>query len=146
MAKVELDYFFSNNGTRNEVRTRVINKFLEEIPGTGNGENQSKYLYYVENVNFSNNEKIKNAPTHDNIFEDLKVKKTEEPLKYQKLYSLIEEVYNCNEINDGINLEFNSGYNVDLLLKVIKWFFIEQDIRYWNYSGRSMTMNGIPTP
>ena len=35
------------------------------------------------------------------------------------------------------------GRPVEMLLKVIKWFFIEQDIRYWNYSGRNMLKNGI---
>ena len=28
------------------------------------------------------------------------------------------------------NLSFNVGYSVELLLKLIKWTFIEQDIRH----------------
>ena len=163
---------FPNSGTRNEVRGRVIAEFLKELPGTGNGEKQSKYLYFVEtlkdgkriylerpanlhngfdflinveNINFSTTNRIKYNPSHDNIFNDLKAKKTESQEKYKKLYKLIEDVYNCKEIEDT-NLQFNSGYPVDLILKVAKWFFIEQDIRYWNYSGRAMFMSGVPKP
>lgn len=168
----KIEKFFSNSGTRNEVRERVIKEFLKEIPGTGNGENQSKYLYFVEtlkdgnriylerpanlhngfdflinveNINFSTTNRIKYNPSHDNIFNDLKAKKEESPEKYEKLYKLIEKFYNCKEIEDT-NLQFSSGYSVDLILKVAKWFFIEQDIRYWNYSGRTMFMSGVPTP
>ena len=164
--------FFPNSGTRNEVRGRVITEFLKELPGTGNGEKQSKYLYFVEtlkdgnriylerpanlhngfdflinveNINFSTTNRIKYNPSHDNIFNDLKAKKIESQEKYKKLYKLIEDVYNCKEIEDT-NLQFNSGYPVDLILKVAKWFFIEQDIRYWNYSGRAMFMSGVPKP
>lgn len=32
------------------------------------------------------------------------------------------------------------GFPMDLIFKTSKWFFIEQDIRYWNYSGRNMLM------
>lgn len=31
------------------------------------------------------------------------------------------------------------------ILKAIKWLFIEQDIRYWNYSGRNMTWGIVPS-
>ena len=168
----KIEKFFSNSRTRNEVRERVITEFLKELPGTGNGENQSKYLYFVEtlkdgnriylerpanlhngfdflinveNVNFSTTNRIKYNPSHDNIFNDLKAKKTESPENYKKLYKLIEDVYNCKEIPDT-NLKFKNGYSVDLILKVAKWFFIEQDIMYWNYSGRAMFMSGVPKP
>ncbi len=168
----KIEKFFSNSGTRNEVRERIIAEFIKEMPGTGNGDNQSKYLYYVEtlndgnriylerpanlhngfdflinveNINFSTTNRIKYNPSHDNIFSDLQVKKAESPEKYAKLYKLIEDVYNCEEIPE-IDLSFNTGYPVDLILKVAKWFFIEQDIRYWNYSGRAMFMSGVPKP
>ncbi|WP_220092229.1 hypothetical protein [Helicobacter sp. 16-1353] len=74
------------------------------------------------------------------------MKKQESLEKYEKLYSLIYEVYECKEIKDNIDLNFKNGYPVDLILKVLKWFFIEQDIRYWNYSGREMFMAGVPKP
>ena len=30
------------------------------------------------------------------------------------------------------------GFSLEVVLKVLKWLWIEQDIRYWNYSGRQM--------
>ena len=42
--------------------------------------------------------------------------------------------------------QFESGFAVDHILKTIKWLFIEQDIRYWNYSGRYMTWGIVPEP
>jgi hypothetical protein len=171
MARYEIEKFFSNEGSRNEVRQRVIAEFLREKPGLGNGDLQSKYIYFVEilktgnkvylerpanlhngfdflinveNTNFSKTNRIKYNPAHEDIFNDLKIKKEESEVKYKKLYLLIEEVFNCREINNDISLVFNTGYPVDLILKVIKWFFIEQDIRYWNYSGRTMFMSGVP--
>ena len=164
---------FSGIGDRNDVRKRVINKFLEEAPGCGKGGLQSKYLYYVETLKSGKRIYLerpanlhhgfdfvvnvedeifltkkglkKHYPAHHHIFKDLENKRAESPEKYKKLYELIENVYKCQEIED-IDLQFNSGYPVDLILKVAKWFFIEQDIRYWNYSGRTMFMSGIPKP
>ncbi|MCH5338026.1 MAG: hypothetical protein J1E03_04530 [Acetatifactor sp.] len=43
----EITYFFSNEGTRNDVRMRVINKLAEEISGTGKGKNASRYIYIM---------------------------------------------------------------------------------------------------
>ena len=38
---------------------------------------------------------------------------------------------------------FKSGFPYDLIIKTLKWLFIEQDIRYWNYSGHDMLWKGI---
>lgn len=40
-------------------------------------------------------------------------------------------------------LTFQTGYTAELLVKVIKWFFIEQDVTYWNYSGRAKLLHAI---
>ena len=50
MRRTEITHFFSNEGTRNEVRMRVVQKFSEETPGTGRGEEASGYTYYVEKL------------------------------------------------------------------------------------------------
>jgi hypothetical protein len=31
----------------------------------------------------------------------------------------------------------------EMLLKILKWLFIEQDITYWNYDGRQMLKMAI---
>ena len=53
MAKYEISHFFSNEGSRNEVRMRVIEKLSTEIPGTGSGDDASRYIYYVSGFSLS---------------------------------------------------------------------------------------------
>ena len=74
-------------------------------------------------------------------------KKNENLELYRKLYDLIDDVYNCKDISSEeiSKLTFTTGYSAEHILKVLKWLFIEQDIRYWNYSGRAKTRGIIPT-
>ena len=41
MPRYEITKFFSNSGSRNEVRMRVVDALAAETPGTGNGEDAS---------------------------------------------------------------------------------------------------------
>lgn len=115
----------------------------------------------VENVNFTHIAKTNslvgnkspfqpritnsNRPSHDNIINDLKLKKEENPLLFKRLQPILDKVYYCNEITPSElePLKFKSGYPIDLIIKCIKWLFIEQDITYWNWSGRSMLYESI---
>lgn len=176
MAKHEITKHFSNRGSRNEVRLRVVKVFSNEEPGTGNGDNASKYIYYVEILNDGNRiylqrpanlhngfdflvcventnyaklgKRCRNYPKHEDIGEDLKQKKAESPTEYARLFELIKRVYECDDVDDSEMsvLRFSVGLPIDHILKVIKWLFIEQDIRYWNYSGRNMTWSIVPQP
>ena len=86
-----------------------------------------------------------NRPSHDNIFEDLRQKKKENPVIFSELRQFLERIYTCQEVSSK-ELEFfcfESGYPVDLIFKCIKWLFIEQDITYWNWSGRAMFYKGL---
>jgi hypothetical protein len=60
---------------------------------------------------------------------------------------LIDGIYGCDEPNEILKkyptFTFKVGLPVDALLKVLKWMFIEQDLTYWNWSGRRMLMGGI---
>lgn len=173
---IEITYNFSNQGTRNEVRMRLIEKFSQEEPGEGGKELASRYIYYVEtlsdgnrvylkrpanlhngfdflvcveNFNYATNgQKRRNFPKHDDLRLDLENKKQENHKMYKKLYDLIYKIYNCEDLKDDDmkNIYFNNGLSVDHILKTIKWLFIEQDIRYWNYSGRKMTWSIVPQP
>lgn len=164
------------NGTRRQLRERVIHEFLKEEPGTGKAELTSKYTYFVEtlangsrifltrparlNNGFdfeirvegmefqSTKGRTTNRPSHPVIFADLIKKKAENGEAYAELFRLIERVYNCEDISPQVyaHLAFTSGLPVDVLLNIIKWFFIEQDVTYWNYSGRAMFMSGVPRP
>jgi hypothetical protein len=172
----EITRTFSNFGTRNEVRMRVVEEFSKEEPGQGNGLLASRFIYYVEKLasgqriflsrpanlhngfdfvvrvegmNFAEQgKKCRDAPSHDDIVNDLKQKNMENAVEYAQFYSLIKAVYECRDLPDETiaRIHFQSGFAPELSLKVIQWLFIEQDIRYWNYSGRDMLWSGIPVP
>ena len=103
MAMHEITQFFSNEGSRNDVRMRVVNALATEAPGTGTGDDASKYIYYVEtlssgdrvylqrpanlhngfdfvvcveNANYAEpGKRRRNFPKHDDFGEDLQMKK-----------------------------------------------------------------------
>lgn len=163
-------------GTRKELREKVVHAFLNEAPGTGTGALASKYCYFVEtlsdgrrvfltrpawlNKGFDFEIRVQDEkfpggrgrttdrPNHSVIFEDLKQKLSEAPDTYARLFDLIERIYDCQEVTskDFEDLTFKTGFPIDMILAVIKWFFIEQDVTYWNYSGRAMFMSGVPRP
>ena len=151
---------------RRELRKKVIKQFLLEEAGTGTGEKASRYTYYVEELQDGSriyltrpawlkkgfdflihveNKVFMNGqdnPKHADIFEDLEKKKRENTPLYKRLHEAMTRVWNCEDpsevLKDIGDLKFQSGFSVELILKTIKWFFIEQDIRDWNYSGRAM--------
>jgi hypothetical protein len=159
------------NGDRTNIRRQVIMKFLEEEPGMGKGENCSKYIYEVEDV--SNGGKIflrrpavlnkgmdftvhaenvrfrerglVDMPSHSNIAADLLLKKETESIKYVRVSELIQRIYRCENIRpyEFDNINFDTGLAADIILKSIKWLFIEQDVTYWNWSGRGMLFSGL---
>jgi len=158
---------------RNDLRKIVIDQFIKEKAGKGNQKDTSKYKYiveqlasgnrvyltrpvplnkgfdfiiHVENHTFMNG---KDNPRHADIIEDLKKKKQSNPQAYKKLLQALEAVFKCEDPDDVCNTfkealkKLNTGLAPELILKVVKWLFIEQDIRYWNWSGRNMFMDGI---
>ncbi len=86
--------------------------------------------------------------THSVICDDLKQKLAEAPDTCAKLFRLIERIYDCQVVTskDFKELPFGTGLPIDMILAVVKWFFIEQDVTYWNYSGRAMFMAEVPRP
>jgi hypothetical protein len=157
---------FSDN--RNELRKEVINMFLQENPGTGRYELTSRYKYItkiignnevylsrpaqfnngfdftlnVSNINFNPHGRSTTRPTHQNIFDDLELKKEANPNLYAILKSQIDKIYNCITPT-RTNFDFGVGLDTEILLECIKWLFVEQDVTYWNYSGRAMFYSGI---
>lgn len=163
---------FSNVGTRNEVRMRVVNVFANEAPGEGKDDLASRHVYEVEtlaygdkvllnrpanlhygfdflitveNKNFNPNGRLRRNPSFQDLLEDLGLKKEQDLNAYQMLLVLLGKVYNCEDVSDEeiTNLGIYPGYSADLVIKVYKWFFIEQDIRYWNYGGRTVLWAAI---
>ncbi len=176
MAKHEpITLELNNSIGRKEIRKFLINEFLKEEPGKGTGDLASKYTYYVEELSNGNwiyltrpagrnngmdfiinvqeesflsrsGKRHLKSPAHHNIETDLKNKKLESIENYKKLYNLICKIYNCETIEYKNLPKFKNGYNSELILKVLKWLFIEQDVTYWNNSGRMMLMNSLPKP
>ena len=172
MPRYEITKFFSNSGSRNEVRMRVVDALAAETPGTGNGEDASKYIYYVETLNsetvfICSDQQIfttdlissyaLKTPTmlcrgsEEGTSPNTKTwlwiyKKAENEEMYARLHGLLRRVFECEDVSDDEMeaIHFSTGLPVDHILKAIKWLFIEQDIRYWNYSGRNMTWGLVP--
>ncbi len=86
-----------------------------------------------------------NRPSHDDIINDLRLKKNENPAEFMRLKHLLDKTYNCQPIKDEeyTIFSFVSGHSVEIIFKSLKWLFIEQDITYWNRSGRAMLYNGL---
>jgi len=167
----EIDFIVCNYTSRAELRKIVVFQFIEEEPGLGGGSDASHYRYNVETLSdgrriyltrpaylkkgFDFRINVERTvfltgheyPKHDDIFGDLRLKRQENSAMCGRLYQAIEWVYNCEDperiLSEYVDIKFNKGHPVDLVLKVIKWFLIEQDIRDWNYSGRQMFKDGI---
>jgi len=89
--------------------------------------------------------------THDEVISDFVRKKQENPQKFGILLQALTTIYNCLE-NDvdrvlekysDLQASFQTGANVEVLLKIVKWMFIMEDIVYWNYQGRAMLYSAL---
>ena len=172
MPKFEITVSFDNNSDRNKLRMSVVEQLSKELSGKGKGDLATHYIYFVEvlsdsnriylkrpawlhngfdflvcveNTNFNKTGKFRNNPSHADIITDLTNKKDENPILYNELFTIMENTYNCKSVDlpKASKIKFASGYSCDLIIGSLKWLFIEQDIRYWNYSGREMLWNGI---
>lgn len=86
-----------------------------------------------------------NRPSHSDIYDDLASKKEEDPVLFVKLKGVFDKIHDCREVSEKefSGYTFRSGISVELLMKCLKWLFIEQDITYWNRSGREMLYNSL---
>jgi len=104
------------------------------------------FKIYAEDLLLHKNGNDK-PPSHKDIIDDLQHKAQENAQSYQRLVVLIEKVYQCDDFDEIIEMAkeipFHTGWSCETLLKLIKWFFIEQDITYWNGVGRRMFWDAI---
>lgn len=168
----EIDFYNFNYFSREECRYKLILEFLKETPGTGTRELSSKYRYYVEilksgkrvylsrpvhlnkgmdftvhleNTEFRLKGAYKDRPKHQEIIEDLSKKKIDNSFEYEKVKNILNKLYNCEFVNENeyLDINFKSGIEIEGILKLVKWLFLEQDVTYWNYSGRAMLYQGL---
>mgnify|MGYP000975930061 FL=1 len=162
---------FDVQGSREDIRKRLFLAFVNEAPGTGREENASKYQYYVEELadgkrvflkrpgrlnkgvdfmvcvegyTFGSN-RNKHMASFNDLIDDLVEKMQENANEFDKAKHLIQLMYACKKVEPSAfnDIQFTSGYPIELVLKLLKWFFIEQDVTYWNYSGRRMLYDGL---
>lgn len=162
---------------RISARREIVELFLEENFGTGNGDLTSKYIYTVEKYNGyeiilqrpavlnkgfdfvvkvkgvyfnSNGKKRHQNPSHPDIVDALNKTRTKiGESRYQEVKDIINEIYElkCVDYSKVADITFTDSdgneHPIVVLLLAIKWLFLEQDITYWNFSGRAMLMNGL---
>lgn len=159
---VEKQLTISGDLSRREIRRIVITKFLEEEPGSNS---KVKYHYHVETLkdgrrmflqrptfrfDFDFKVEVENLVirgTHKEILEDFKKKRKENPEGFAQLLQAVRRVHAGGDIESASNLvdnlKFQTGLTLELLLKLLKWMFILEDIYYWNYEGRNKLMDFI---
>lgn len=163
MAITKKDFIFNQKElSRAQVREKVVKCFLKEKPGPAKDETYNRYHYLVEKTKEGNVVIIRpanlklgfdfridvegmtfrkntNAPSHIDLFEDLKKKYN---VNKQFCDDVIRAIKDVNDMNDPEEVlsnvkDLKIGLSVELILKISKWFAIEQDIRYWNGWGRN---------
>ncbi len=104
------------------------------------------FVIFVEDFILFRNGNDK-PPSYKDLLSDVRSKAASDGPQFLQLRSLIQSVYNCNPmapiINQANALAFNTGWSCEVILKVVRWFFIEQDLTYWNRTGRAMLWKGI---
>jgi len=85
--------------------------------------------------------------SHANISDDLKEKGARDPKETLRIIDALEKVYNGEDPDDilkGIKLINPSGENPEVLLKVYKWIWGQEDCNYPppKYKGRAMSWEG----
>ena len=169
----ELNLDTSNINSRQAMLKFLYNTFASEEPGNDNEVSRYNYIVETlqDNVNstiylrrpaplnkgidftvnsnyyrFQAGRKRVRYPSHRNIFELLSIKKEEnEDLYVDKVIPTISRIYTIDNITDEeYNIQgFSSDYPIELILKLLKWLFIEQDATYWNKSGRQMLYSAL---
>lgn len=160
-----------NANSRDALRRAIVEAILAEKKGYWEGTTQvvTKYRYDVERLNdgrviyllrptFLNKgidfqvwvERFDGStdarPSHPGIIGDLKGKRDERPGDWPRLFSAVERVWNCespDRVLESCGLKYESGLDLELVFKSLKWLFIEQDVTYWNYDGRMMLLSAI---
>lgn len=160
-------------GDRISMRKNLIQTFLCEIPGTGTGDDASRYQYNVEqwgnygiflkrptqlnkgfdftvNIDglfFKKNRRYSN-PSHQDILNALADCKTNFPNLYPSIAQKLQQIYDCSHVSltpSGATFCDYAGnsHPIEIIILAVKWLFMEQDCAYWNYSGRTMFYNAL---
>ena len=168
----EEEFRIQGRRTREELKELVVSKFLGEEPGEGKAKLASRHRYNVErlaegrriflsrpaplrwgfdfvvHVEGATFAKGRSNPSHQDILEDLEDKRQSlSPEAVGVIRECCSAVYEGHDPDDVLGSQQlpkgAGGFSLELILKVLKWLWIEQDIRYWNYSGRQMLKTAV---
>ncbi len=85
--------------------------------------------------------------THKQILDDIKNKSDEDKVKTISLIDLLAKTYEGEEPNDFIEeiraIKFEIGELPEVLIKVYKWIWGQEDVNYPNGKGREMSWEAI---
>lgn len=160
-------YNIENYTTRDAVRTFLLQQWTLENSGNkyryfvetltdgshiylerhGRLNKGCDFVIYAENKYLWNNGNDR-APNHNFVLNDLRNKKQLlNRGQWQDLLNGIKVIYNCGTYQFALqqlsHLPAINGHSYELLLKLIRWFFNEQDVTYWSGQGRFMFYSAI---
>ncbi len=152
---------------RNEIVKKVVNTFIEnEYHQKGRGVTfrypveklpNNKYLYisrpgHKKNFDFKveiTEEMVVEEGKHNQIALSLREMKRYNPKKFKVFLEAIGKIFHCTE-NDvdrlikrypNLKQSFQNGVTPEIILKILKWMFIMEDIVYWDVEGRAFLYN-----
>lgn len=102
------------------------------------------FTIHVMGMMFKKN-RCHSNPSHNDIFSALTYCRNQNITHYDKnIKPILNKIFNCQNVvlsatNVGGFLDYN-GKNlpIEIIILCVKWLFIEQDITYWNWTGRQM--------
>jgi len=104
------------------------------------------FVIYAENAYQWDNGNDR-PPDHDFVLNDLTQKRNAYSVgQWNSFLSAVNEIHNSNpfantnQFTHGLPVV---GHDIEMALKLIRWFFIEQDITYWSGQGRDMFNQAI---
>jgi len=154
---------------RNEIVRKVVNTFIKtEYQEKGKGvtfrypveklpDNRRLFITrpgHKKNFDFKvevTEEMGLKEGRHEQVVLDLRMKKQRNPQEFEDFLRAIEEVYHCSE-NDidrllprysNLKEASGTGAEVEVILKILKWLFIMEDIVYWDVEGRAFLYNFV---
>ena len=82
-------------------------------------------------------------PSHNDIFSALTYCRNQHVTHYDAVIKpILNQIFNCHNVilspaSVGSFLDYNGdSLPIEIIILCVKWLFIEQDITYWNWSGR----------
>lgn len=161
-------YNYSHEQNRKKIKDDIVDLFKSEQAGIGNGSNSTRMVYCVEQVgseivylkrpaplnkgfdfeihtkHYQFGGRVKSRPRHLDMINILQSIKQSNYVLFQSIQSAIDSIYHCDDsVINSFKGQVLNGLDISVLLYLIKWLFIEQDITYWSFSGRAMLFDGL---